>query len=259
MKNTFLRSVPLLILVLLLAAPTFTMADTLTLTDGQVLRGKFLGMEGGDFKFEVLGNTMVIAADKVQSLEREGQDTTPAAAAPAPPTPASAPAPGSVSISAGTALLVQIQTDLVTGSSNEGDPFIAVLERDVHVEGQRVFARGTRVFGRVVESVAARRVAGRARLAIRLEKIETGSGEVVINTQAETFEGDRSGTARKVAVGAAIGSVAGRNSWSSTAKRGTQSGAAYGGIVAVMTPGNQIAINRGTLMEFVLSDPVQVK
>jgi hypothetical protein len=258
MKNLPLRIIPLLILALLVAMPSLALADTLTLKDGQVLKGTFKGMAGGNYKFEAFGNTMEIEADKVQSLDLGDQAPAPAAqpakAAPAPAAPTAAQTVGSVTITAGTGLLVKMQSSVVTGKANKGDPFITVLEKPVAVDGKTIFPKGTKVYGRVVEAVKAGRVRGQAKLIIHLDEIETKSGIIAINTQGHEYQGARSGTLRKVAVGAAIGNIDNdRNR-----KKGAQEGAAYGGVVAVMTPGNQVAINPGTLMEFVLTSPVKV-
>jgi hypothetical protein len=238
--------------------PSLALADTLTLKDGQVLKGTFKGMAGGNYKFEAFGNTMEIEADKVQSLDLGDQAPAPAAqpakAAPAPAAPVAVPASGSVTIPQGTGLLVKMQSSVVTGKANKGDPFITVLEKPVAVDGKTIFPKGTKVYGRVVEAVKAGRVRGQAKLIIHLDEIETKSGIIAINTQGHEYQGARSGTLRKVAVGAAIGNIDNdRNR-----KKGAQEGAAYGGVVAVMTPGNQVAINPGTLMEFVLTSPVKV-
>jgi len=258
MKNLPLRLIPILILAILVVMPSLALTDTLTLKDGQVLKGTFKGMDEGKYKFEAFGNTMEFEADKVQSLDLGDQAPAPAAqpakAAPPPAAPTAAQTGGSVTITAGTGLLVKMQSAVVTGKANKGDPFITVLEKPVTVDGKTVFPKGTKVYGRVVEAVKAGRVRGQAKLIIHLDEIETKSGIIAINTQGHEYQGARSGTLRKVAVGAAIGNIDNdRNR-----KKGAQEGAAYGGVVAVMTPGNQVAINPGTLMEFVLTSPVKV-
>jgi hypothetical protein len=259
MKNLLLRIIPILILALLVAIPSLAAADTLTLKDGQVLNGTFKGMDGGKYKFEAFGNAMEFEADKVQSLDLGDKAPAPAAqpapAAPAPAAPTAAQSGGSVTITAGTGLLVKMQSSVVTGKANKGDPFITVLEKPVSVDGKTVFPKGTKVYGRVAEAVAAGRVRGQAKLIIHLDEIETKSGIIAINTQSHEYQGAKSGTLRKVAVGAAIGNI----DRDDNRKKGAQEGAAWGGVVAVMTPGNQIAINPGTLMEFVLSSPVKVQ
>jgi len=258
MKNLSLRFIPILILAMLVAVivPSLSLADTLTLKDGQVLKGTFIGKEGGKYTFEALGNTLEFDEGAVQSLDigdtPPASEAQPAKTEPTPTAPAAASAGGSVTVSAGTGLLVKMQSTVVTGKAKKGDPFITVLEKPVTVEGETVFAKGTKVYGRVGEAVAAGRVRGQAKLIIHLDEIETGSGIVAINTQSHEYQGAKSGTLRKVAIGAAIGSI-------DDNKKGAQKGAAYGGVVAVMTPGNQIAVNPGTLMEFILSAPVKVK
>ncbi len=259
MKNLPLRIIPILILAILVAIPALSMADTITLDDGQTLKGTFRGISGGKVHFQAFGNNMEFPVAKVVTLTMEGQAAAPVAQpAPATPTtasPTATQAGGSLTVTAGTGLLVKMQSSVVTGKANKGDPFITVLEKPVTVDGKIVFPKGTKVYGHVVEAVAARRVAGQAKLIIHLDEIETVSGAIAINTQSHEYQGARSGTLRKVAVGAALGNI----DRDDNRKKGAQEGAAYGGVVAVMTPGNQIAINAGTLMEFVLIAPVKVQ
>ena len=253
--NRFFGCFILLVLVISIAVfgPVPCWADTLTLDDGQVLKGSFKGIAGGKVQFEAFGNTMVFPAGKIKSLTLEGQQAAPAPTAkPAPSVaPAKAPGTGPVTVPPGTDLVVKLQTNLVTGRSHKGDPFICSLEKPVVVNGQTVFAKGSKVYGRVVESIAARRLAGRAKLIIQVTEVEIAGNPVVVGTEAHSYEGASSGTLRKVAVGAALGSV-------DDNKEGAQRGAAYGGAVAAMTPGNQIQIKAGTLMTFRLSAPVTV-
>lgn len=254
MKNLSIRITPIIILAILVAIPTLSPADTITLDDGQTLKGTFKGISGGKVQFNAFGNDMEFPVGKVVTLTMEGQAAAPTPAAKPAPAPAPAQATGSLTVPQGTGFLVKMQSSIVTGKTGKGSPFITVLEKPVTVNGKTVFPKGSKAYGRVVESVAARRVAGQAKLIIQLVEIDTKSGTVSINTQSHEFQGAKSGTLRKVAVGAAIGNL----DRDDNRKKGAQEGAAYGGIVAVMTPGNQIAINPGTLMEFVLIAPVKV-
>jgi hypothetical protein len=273
MKNILFRFIPILILAILVAMPSLSSADTLTLKDGQVLKGKFIGMAGGNYKFEALGNTMEIEADKVQSLDVGDQAPAPAAQpapaapapaaptaaqpaqAPAPPAPAAAQVTGMPTVAAGTDLMVKMGTTIMTGKSNKGDPFTAVLERPVIVDGKTVLPSGTKFYGKIVEAVAAGRVRGQAKLVIQLVEIETKGGIIPINVQKHEYLGPKSDTLRKVAVGAAVGNVTSDDGY----KKGAQQGAAIGGAAAVMSSGKQIGINSGTLLEFRLLGPVNVE
>jgi hypothetical protein len=256
----YLTCLALLLFVISLgmSLPLPCTADTLTLNDGQTLKGTFNGISGGKIQFNAFGNDMEFPVGKVVTLTMEGKAPTPAAqpakAAPAPAAPAAVSAGGPVTIPAGTGLLVKMQTAVVTGKVKSGDPFIAVVEKPITIDGKTVVRKGAKAYGRVVEAVAARRVAGQAKLIIQIVEVETKSGIVSINTQSHEFQGAKSGTLRKVAVGAAIGNIDNDNN----RKKGAQEGAAIGGAIAVMSPGNQIAINPGVLMEFRLLAPVKV-
>ena len=110
-------------------------------------------------------------------------------------------------VPAGTVLLVKTNTELITGRVSKGDPFITTLETAVTVNGQVLLPKGTRVFGRVSDAVKGGRLARIARLVIELNDIEGKSGRIPIRTDQQGFEGERQGTLRKVAIGAAIGSI----------------------------------------------------
>jgi len=237
-----------LVIVVTVTMPSFSPADTLTLNDGQVIKGTFKGMEGSKYSFEAFGNTMEFEVNQVRSIQIGDQ----APAAPAAQSPQASQGMGPVTVPGGTGLLVKMDTHIETGKSKKGDPFIATVEKAVIIGQRTVFPKGAKAYGKVVESVAAKRVAGRAKLIIQVIEVDTGSGTVSINTESLHFEGSGQGTLGKVAVGAGIGALADN-------KKGAQTGAGVGAVIAVLTPGNQIAVSRGTLLEFRILAPVEVK
>jgi hypothetical protein len=154
-----------------------------------------------------------------------------------------------MTVNAGARLMVRMLNDLKTGSTKTGSRFTAALEADlISAEGARVAPRGAQVYGKVIKASKAGRVRGRAKLTIELTDVKIG-GELkpVITDQLE-YEGDRSGTLKKVGAATAVGAIAGE----------TETGAAVGVAAAVLTKGKQIEITAGTILEFRLTQPLTV-
>jgi hypothetical protein len=158
----------------------------------------------------------------------------------------------SITINAGTQLMVRISTDLVTGQAKTGDRFTAFTEADLVAEGVIVAPKGTTVYGRVKEAKKAKRVVGVAKLSIDLTDIKIDDQMYPLVTEPVGYEGHKSGTLKKIALGAATGGVI-------DGSEGAGKGAAVGAGVAVLTKGKQIQIPAGSLLQFRLTQPLVVK
>src|SRR5262249_10829641 len=104
----------------------------------------------------------------------------PTATAPTPPPdevkPEAKPAP-KVTVPAGTKLRVALLDAVSSDKSQDGDTFLASLNEPVVTNGKTVFAKGTKVRGRVVEAVESGRVKGRASLQLKLTEIVRDKGK----------------------------------------------------------------------------------
>lgn len=58
-------------LACILAAASLAVADTVTLTDGSALKGQVTELSDGSYKVQTAAGTLVVAADKVQSVVRD--------------------------------------------------------------------------------------------------------------------------------------------------------------------------------------------
>ena len=219
-------------------------SDTLKLKDGRALEGTFQGGSASVLKFEMNGKVQDIPVETVLSLTFKKVQP--------PPPPAPAPAAqtsGPVMVNAGTRLMIRMENTLDTGKTKSGERFTCALEADLVVNGVLVAPRGSAVYGKVIESVKAKRVRGKAKLLVELTDIMIkGQLQPIVSDQLG-YEGDRSGTLKKLGAGAAIGAIAGD----------AGKGAAVGGGLAVLTKGKQIQIPAGTLLEFRLAQPLSVK
>ncbi len=217
-------------------------ADTLKLKDGRALQGIFQGGTASVLKFEISGTVHDIPVETVLSLTfKKLPPPAPSAAAPQ--------VSGPVTVNAGTRLMIRTENNLDTGSTKSGERFTCALEANLVVNGVVVAPKGSQVYGKVVESVKAKRVRGKAKLLVELTDIMIKGQLQPIVSEQLGYEGDRSGTVKKVGAGAAVGALAGD----------AGKGAAVGGALAVLTKGKQIQIPAGTLLEFRLAQPLSVK
>ena len=244
-----------LILAALVVLPTGPVqADTLVLKDGRRIQGKFLGRTAYGVVFEVDGEQQTFGNENVESIKVGS--TAPAASAPAQPQP-QAPAPAypaqpykapqsRVTVQAGTVLRVRNTTPLVSSQSKAGDPVITELVSPVMVGNREALPQGTQITGRVVEAVEAKRAAGLAKLVIQLTEVEYSGRRTAIQTDPYQVTGQRSGTGRNVALGAATGGII-------DGSQGAQTGAAVGAVVSATEPGTQVAIPAGSVIEFTVT------
>ncbi len=237
-------NIKVLIVTVLFGVLSFTAtADTLKLKDGRALEGTFQGGTASLLKFEMSGTVHDIPVETVLSLTFKKLPPPPAPSTTAPQ------AFGPVTVNAGTRLMIRTENNLDTGSTKSGERFTCALEANLVVNGVVVAPKGSQVYGKVVESVKAKRVSGKAKLLVELtDIIIKGQLQPIVSEQLG-WEGDRSGTVKKVGVGAAVGAVAGD----------AGKGAVVGGALAVLTKGKQIQIPAGTLLEFRLAQPLSVK
>jgi len=222
----------LLIAIFFLSTPVI--GQTLILTNGTVLEGKFIGGTQESIIMEVAGETKVYALSEVESLFF-GADTEPAESATMQAT--------TVIIPAGTRILVALDQDMVTGRVSSGAHFTATLQANIMAGQHVVVSKGARFYGKVVEAHRAGRVVGIASLQLTLTDVEIDSQLHPVLTDIFGLKGSRSGTLGKIAAGMAIGAIA-------DGRSGVDDGAAIGAAAAVLTPGRQIQIPTGALIEF---------
>ena len=240
-------SVKVLLVTVLFGVLSLTAtADTLKLKDGRALEGAYQGGTAGVLKFEMNGTVHDIPVETVLSLTFKALPPPPPPPAPSTAAPR---ASGPVTVNAGTRLMIRTENSLDTGSTKRGERFTCALEANLVVNGVVVAPKGSQVYGKVLESVKAKRVRGKAKLLVELTDIMIKGQLQPIVSEQLGWEGDRSGTVKKVGVGAVVGGVAGD----------ARKGALVGGALAVLTKGKQIQIPAGTLLEFRLAQPLSVK
>ena len=134
-------------------------ADTLKLKDGRVLEGFYQGGTTSVIKFELSGKIQNIPVETIVSLTFKKVQTA-AAPAPAPQTAPAHSTSGPVTVNAGTRLMIRMENTLDTGKTKSGERFTCGLEADLVVNGVVVAPKVSQVYGKVLESVKAKRVRG---------------------------------------------------------------------------------------------------
>ena len=181
-----------------------------------------------------------------------------------------------VILPAGARVLLKLDDLLTTRMNQRGDPFTAIVVKDVFVGNALAIPEGSAILGTVGEVVRPGKVKGKAEMTLRFQKIRFKNGNEVpfsgtltgiggdagqIVSQEGTYQGQGS-VGRDATVvgattggGAVIGVIAGGG-------KGAAIGAAVGGLVGLAgvlsTRGEDIELTKGTLMEIMVDQDLQL-
>src|SRR5260370_20246130 len=225
------------------ACATLGFADTITLKNGTVINGTYLGgtarsvrVDDGTSvqtldifdvsKSEFGSNAPAMRnprpverndrgnnsnADRPVLRRSEGNVMRPEDAPPPPP-----PAMANFELPAGTNLTIRMIEGVDSQTNRVGQTFRASLDQPVMLDGNAVIPRGADVTVKLVDQKDSGKLTGRADLTLSLQAISVNGRMVDINTQSVKQESSSRGerTAKvaggTAAVGAIIGAVAGR-------------------------------------------------
>jgi hypothetical protein len=240
------------ILLLCLCLACFASADTLKLTNGQVIYGVFMGRNN----------------DAVQSLGPDGSTksypTAEVATLTFGPIPSAAqqvaaavpPPPMEITVPVETFMLVRMSETLDTSTAQPGQIFTATLATNLAAQGYIVARQGTTVYGQVVEVSSARRLFGKSKLTLQLTQIVLNGIPIGITTDVYDASGKSSTgrTARRTLGGAGLG--AGIGALAGNAGEGAAIGALSGVFLSGIQRGNQIQIPAEAQLDFNLQEAV---
>jgi len=269
------------IAVLVCGAATLLSADTLTLRDGEQIRGTYLGGTArqvrmdlnGDIKNFDIGQVQSIsfsdpeyqqprAADRDEPRMRRapGSDSgTNNAPPPAPPPPRQAM--NGITVPADTQITVRMIDTVDSERSRLGETFKASIDEPVMVGDREVIPRGSDVLVKLVADQQSGKIQGRTVLTLAVSTITVNGQPVdVTTTDVETASGSRGKRSAGVvgggaALGAIIGAIAGGGKGAAI---GAGSGAAVGAGAEVLTAGQKVKIPSETRLTFRLQNPVQL-
>lgn len=173
--------------------------------------------------------------------------------------------PEPVTVESGTVFSVELLERLSSATSRPGEIFRARITSDVQQDGRVVIPAGSEVVGEVTEAVPLRKVGGRAKLAVRFTDLilPTGSSAPIDASfvgQGKSETGRDAATIGGAAAGGAIlGRVLNKGDRSKGAVIGAILGAAVGTAVASRTPGEEVIIDEGAVVDLKLDAPVEIR
>lgn len=235
---------------------TFTRADTLELSDGSLLEGRFVGSSNGIIMFntgagieafpesEVVG--IFISSGVETRAKKQASQPPPQANQPPPPPP-------QATLPTGTRMVIRMSDTVDTRRHSAGHRFRGQLEGAVAVDGITVIPRGTLVYGRITQATTGGRAVGSSSLAMEFTDIMIDDQlyEIATTGMKARTQDEVARTAGRTARAAVIGAlISGRS--------GAQTGAAVGLGASILTSGASINVPAGTILETSLRVPVTV-
>jgi hypothetical protein len=167
-----------------------------------------------------------------------------------------------ITVPAGTKLRVALLDAVSSDKSEAGDQFMASLTEPIVVDGKTVFAKGTKVRGRVVEAAESGRVKGRAMLELTLTQIVRNEGKSHnISTKPYTVvaestkKRDAAIIGGGAGVGAAIGALTGGGKGAAIGAA-VGGGAGTGGVLA--TKGKEVRFGPEHPLSFTLAASIRI-
>jgi hypothetical protein len=227
-------------------------ADMLTLTNGQVIYGVFMGRANDVVQFlGPDGTTRSYPTAQVAALTFGPIPSPSQQAAMAAP-----PVPTQTTVPSGTFMLVTMSETLDTKTAQTGQVFTATLATNLAANGYVVARQGTTVYGTVVAVSSARRMFGKSKISLQLTQIVINGNPVPITTDTYDSDGKSSTgrTARRLLGGAGLG--AGIGAIAGNAGEGAAIGALSGAFFSAVQRGNQVQIPAESQLDFTLTQPV---
>ncbi|MEO8596994.1 MAG: hypothetical protein ABI759_26995 [Candidatus Solibacter sp.] len=260
-------------------------ADTITLKNGRVLNGTYLGGTARTVRVDDGENVRTLDVSEVQRIEFSSGYSTSSSSADQPTlrrpdssssassdsdrpvlrrtenvmrpdVTATAPAPPvNGTLPSGTNLVVRMIDAVDSETNRVGQTFRASMDQPVMVAGNQVIPRGADVTVKLVDQQDSGKMTGRAGLTLSLQSVSINGRMVDLNTVSVSQEsGSQGAKTAKVAggtaaVGAIIGAIAGGGKGAAI---GAGAGAAAGAGSQVILGGQRVRIPSETRLTFLL-------
>ncbi len=231
-----------------------TAADTVTLRNGQVVTGTFLGASSREMRIDVGDQVRTLDLSQVAGIQfgANGSGEERQSAAP----------PAGLALPAGTNLVIRM-IDAVDSERNAiGQTFAASLDEPVMIDGETVIPRGADVVVKLVDDKESGKLTGRTTLTLDLMSVKVAGRMVDVNTETVTEKSSSRGarTAKLAGGGALLGTIIGAVAGGGKgAGVGLASGAAAGAGAEILTKGQRVHIPSETRLTFVLENAVRLR
>jgi hypothetical protein len=249
-------------------------ADSITLNNGETIRGTYLGGTARQVRMDVNGSIQTFDVGQIQTISFVG-DYNPGRppAGPDPnyqrdrygytqnPPPAPPYGQMGITVPVDTRITVRMIESVNSQTVRLGQTFRASIDEPVFVNGQEVIPRGADVLTKLVEDQQSGKIQGRTALSLALVTITVNGREVPVTSSDVRTESSSRGTrsAEVVGGGAALGAIVGAIAGGGKgAAIGAASGGALGAGAEVLTKGQVVKIPSETRLSFRLQAPMQL-
>jgi hypothetical protein len=252
-------------------AAAVCLADTITLKDGRVIQGTYLG--GSARQVRVGIGDQIQTLDVTDVARIEFGDGAPVAE-PAPPPVAreerreerrdESPQPPvlGITLPAGTSFVIRMIDAVDSQTAKVGQNFAGSLDAPVvDSSGQTIIPRGADVVLKLVDAKQSGKIAGRTELALSMMSVRVNGQMVDIRTQTVTERStNRAGRSAGAIGGGAVGGaiLGGILGGGKGAAIGAGAGGAGGAAVELATSGQRVRVPSETRLRFVLDNPVRI-
>jgi len=204
---------------------------------------------------------MVLAALMAACGTPSARTAAPAESTHASDARAAEPAARGVELPSGAIISVRLDRALSTVRNRAGDPFGAILEAPIAVDGAEILPQGTKFTGHVTASQASGRLKGRAVLSLTLDAFDANGRHYPIHTslKTRTTEAHKKRNLEIIGGGTGLGAlVGGLTGGGKGAGIGAAVGAGAGTGVAAATGKRDVEIPAETLFQFSLKSAVKI-
>jgi hypothetical protein len=243
------------------------LADTITLRDGRIVNGSYLGGDARSVRVAVADRVDTYRVEEISTITFGGDVSS----APEPREERreqrleerrDAPVQQGVTLASGTPITVRMVDSIDSQRDQVGKTFRASLDEPVmDANGNTLIPRGADAVVKLIDDKESGKLAGRTVLTLSLVSVQVNGRMADVNSQNVT-EQSSSRTARSgkviggtAAAGAIIGALAGGGKGAAI---GAGAGAAAGGVAEVATKGQRVRIPSETRLKFTLDQPVML-
>ncbi len=251
---------------LAIAVVTAAFGDTITLKNGQVVNGTFLGGSARQVRVDLGDQVQTFEVSDILRIEFGGPPPQP----PPPPQELMTPQPEpqaqaqalGVTLPAGTNFVIRMIDAVDSQTAKKGQTFAASLDAPVTDDnGNVLIPRGADIVVKLVDAKQSGKISGRTELALALMQVRIKGQLEDINTQTVSQKSsDRAGRSAGTIGGGAVGGaiLGGILGGGKGAAVGAGVGAAGGTAVELATSGQRVRVPSETRLTFVLDSPVQI-
>lgn len=261
------------VLICLAGLTGLCLADTITLRDGRVVNGSYLGGDSRTVRFATGDKVENFSVEQIYTISFGDPPASDASGFSRRDPPREEPRPerqerhdqrndNQITLPSGTNLTVRMIDSVDSQRDEIGKTFHASLDEPVvDASGTTLIPRGADVNVKLVDDKQSGKIAGRTVLTLSLASIMVNGRMVDVNTMSVTQQSaSRTGRSEKViggaaAVGAIIGAIAGGGKGAAI---GAGAGAGAGTAAEVATKGQRVHIPSETRLTFTLQDPVRL-